>query len=226
MLRLNQETAYLIGAHAGDGTLYRTTRSLVWELRGALEEQNYYLEVISPLLKHLFDTEFFPKFRSGGKNGCFGIQTTNKALIKFLTDAGYNPGTKTYTLHVLDCIRNSDHKIHRAFIAGYFDTDGCLRFEKQRYKTYKYPKIEFSTASRQFSDDLFTLFIELGFRPHRWQDVTDSKICLAGKSNLEKFMLEIAPKNTKHLKKYHFWKCYGYCNPAATVAQPGTARTR
>ena len=41
MLKINSKIAELIGMHIGDGTLYKTNRSLVWELRGALNEKEY-----------------------------------------------------------------------------------------------------------------------------------------------------------------------------------------
>ena len=32
--KINPQIAELLGAHIGDGTLYKTNRGVVWELRG------------------------------------------------------------------------------------------------------------------------------------------------------------------------------------------------
>ena len=61
--KLNSKIAELIGMHIGDGTLYRTNTGTVWELRGALNEKDYYYNNVVPLLNSIFNKEFKPKFR-------------------------------------------------------------------------------------------------------------------------------------------------------------------
>jgi hypothetical protein len=211
-INLNSKTAELIGMHIGDGTLYKTTRSLVWELRGGLNEKEYYKHV-KELLESVFDNLiFYPKFRTGGKNGCYGIQTSKKQVTSFFILYGFKAGCKTYTVFVPDYIKNASKKIQCSFIRGLFDTDGCLRFEKiNKNLNYDYPKIEFTFASESLRNDLYQLLKKLKFRPYIWGKRHYS-LCLAGIDNLEKFMIEIAPKNAKHLNKYMFWKKYGHYN--------------
>jgi hypothetical protein len=219
--KLKSKIAELIGAHVGDGTLYKTSRGTVWELRGGLNEKDYYWHNIVPLLKSIFDVDFIPKFRSGGKNGCFGIQTTNKDLIALFLHYGFKPGTKTYTVRVPDYISKSSRNIQNSFIRGLFDTDGYLRFERiNNDKYYRYPKIEFGTASINLRDDLQVLLRSLGYRTYIWgkQDYRLYKLCLAGISNLNRFMKEVSPKNKKHLNKYQFWKDNGHHITNAAVA--------
>ncbi len=143
---IDHKIAELIGAHCGDGTLYRTTRGLVWELRGALDEKGYYFHNICPLLNDLFSLEVVSKFRSGGGNGCWGVQTSNKEITSFFLNHGFTPGTKTYTVSVPDYILEADVTIKRAFVRGLFDTDGCLYVENKRGKPY--PRIEIRTTSK------------------------------------------------------------------------------
>ena len=166
------------------------------------------------LLESIFkDIIFKPKFRSGGKNGCFGVQTSKKEVSNFFLEYGFKPGRKTHTVSIPNYIKKSDKKVQSAFIRGLFDTDGCLRFERINNNTnYTYPKIEFNFASISLRDDLFNLLKKLGYRAHIWGKKY-YKICIAGNDNLEKFMKEISPKNAKHLNKYFFWKKYGHNNP-------------
>ena len=37
-------------------------------------------------------------FRSGGKNGCYGIRTCNKEFILRILDTGFKPGKETETV--------------------------------------------------------------------------------------------------------------------------------
>ena len=205
--------AELIGMHTGDGTLYLTKYSVVWELRGGLDEKEYYLDRVKPLLESIFDVEIHPKFRSGGKNGCFGVQTCNKKIIKFFLTTGFKPGKKTHTVRIPKYILKANKKVKCAFIRGLFDTDGCLRFERiNNKKNHTYPKWEFTSASKLLRDDLFELLLELGFRPCIWGRKY-YKLCLAGIPQLERFMVEIGPANVKHLNKYELWQLHGYVAP-------------
>ena len=83
---------------------------------------------------------------------------------------------------------------------------GCLRFEKNRTKVRYYPRIEFGFASQRLTNDLFVLISCLGFRAYKWRDRDYHKIGLAGFMNLEKWMKEISPKNSKHFKRYVAWR--------------------
>lgn len=197
---LNQKYAQLIGMHSGDGTLYKTGWGLVWEIRGGLDEKEYYFKSVCPLLKSIFNEEFIPKYRSGGKNGCFGVQTSNKKVTSFFLNWKFKPGTKTYTVRIPNYIKKSNKLIKLAFIRGLFDTDRCLRFEK---KPKNYPKIEFGFASKNLRDDLSKMLTELNYRNYSWEDKNISKLCVYGRKTIAKWMNEIKPQNPKHLNKWH-----------------------
>jgi hypothetical protein len=138
----------LLGAYAGDGTLYKTGWSLVWELRDELTEKEYYANNICPLLREIFNIGIISKFRSGGANGVWGVQTAKKKITSLFMDFGFSPGTKTYTVLVLQCVENSSILVKKAFVRGLFDTDGCLRFDRtNKQKRHRYPRIEFVFAS-------------------------------------------------------------------------------
>lgn len=204
---ITQEAAELIGMHVGDGTLYKTQRSVVWELRGDLREKEYYFYRVAPLLTSLFSVSLIPKFRSGGKHGCFGIQTTNKELVSFFYRYGFKAGRKTHTVRVPSFVLGGTIEIKLAFLRGYFDTDGCLRFQRINQQARKeYPTLEMASASAAFIEDLQILLCSLNFRPYCWLDkrTLTSKISLAGREMLHKWMAEVMPKNPKHLNKY-FW---------------------
>jgi len=212
MVIITPEMAELLGAHVGDGTLYKTKSTLVWELRGALDEKDYYIFNICPLLGKIFDLKINSKFRSGGIHGVWGIQTTNKTITSFFLDFGFQPGTKTYTVEVPPIIFESPVDVQRSFVCGLFDTDGCLRFDRiNQNEKRTYPRIEFGLASRNLRDTLRVLLDKLDFNSFIWTDRGDNyRLCLAGKKNLDKWISEIKPNNPKHLKKYYFWKEKGY----------------
>ncbi len=214
MKELNPEIAELIGAHIGDGTLYRTSRSIVWELRGALEEKNYYLDHISPLLENIFGSTFDSKFRSGGAHGVWGIQTSKKEVTNLLMSYGFNPGRKTYTVSIPLYIFESSSEVKKALVRGLFDTDGCLRFDRPNKKPlHTYPRIEFSSASAMLINSLGKLLSQIGFKSYSWKYKHYYALSICGELQLEKWIAEIKPANPKHLKKYHIWKENGFYLP-------------
>ncbi len=223
--KINPKISELIGMHVGDGTLYKTNRGLVWELRGNLNEKDYYENNVATLLNSVFKIEFMPKFRSGGKNGCIGIQTSKKEVTSFFVDCNFKPGRKTYSVRIPKYIMGSNDMVKLAFIRGYFDTDGCLRFDKNKGRLNKYPKIEFESASKQLIVDLSKMLDNLGFKYYVWRDRNAYKLCIAGKKMLEKWIKKVKPGNSKHLNKYRLFLKQGFVPTNAAVAQPGTART-
>ncbi len=202
VMGLNEYGARLLGMHTGDGTLYKTnSNSIVWELRGSLSEKEFYDSFVCPFLTSLFKINITAKFRSGGANGCYGIQTTNKNIIEFLIRNGFQPGSKVHTVRIPELIMHSKNEIKHAFISGLFDTDGCIRLDKNKTKIHYYPKIEFGFASKGLRDDLYKLLAELGFKSYIWRSREDYKICLAGFANRDKWFDEVRPMNPKHFKR-------------------------
>ncbi|MBI4150495.1 hypothetical protein HY492_00030 [Candidatus Woesearchaeota archaeon] len=202
---MNLLEAELLGMHAGDGTLYRTnSNSVVWELRGGLDEQEYYHAVVTPLVHALFDVSLRPKRRSGGGNGSFGVQNCNRKITGFLSQ--YFPvGKKSRTVHIPAEILNGSVDLQYAFVRGLFDTDGCLHFSRHQYKRYYfYSKLEFSSASVRLRDELLTLLRSLGFSASAWNDDKrcQYRLAVTGKRNLRHWMTTIWSHNPKHLNKF------------------------
>ena len=199
---INKYEAELIGAHAGDGTLYKTnSNSLVWELRGSPKEKDYYLDHIVPLLQEIFNKTFKTKYRAGGS---YGIQTCDKDIINFLLSNEFKPGSKTYSVEVPYYILKSKKEIKLSFLRGLFDTDGCLYIEKG------YPKLEFGFASKPLRDTLADLLKSLDFRFSIWESKSRRKgtpciaykLRISGKESLFRWFKEVSPGNPKHLNKY------------------------
>jgi hypothetical protein len=195
---MNLNDAELIGLHIGDGTLYKTNRSLVWELRGDKNlEKTFYDLYITKLLKNIFNIDISPKFRKGGKNGCYGIQTSNKKVTSFFLKYNFPIGKKSHIIDIPNFILNESFEIKKSVRRGLFDTDGCLRYDKG------YPRIEFGFVSIKLIESICTILEELGYRYHKWGNKY-YKVCINGKYYCKKFFLEIKPKNIKHLNKVKF----------------------
>ena len=206
-MKLTKELAEVIGIHVGDGSLYKTNTGMAWEIRGDLKERSYYENHLCHLLKDIFGIEITSKYRSGGKNGVWGVRICNPDVINVLLEYSFVPGTKTYTVSVPDYIFKSNLDIKRAFIRGLFDSDGCLNFMAINGKNEKnYPRIRFTFASKKLRDSLKLLLKDVGFVSYSWDYMKEYSLCLAGKKKLSKWERDINPKNPKFLKKLNDWK--------------------
>ncbi len=211
--KMNEKEAELIGIHTGDGSLYKNKNSRNWEVRGSLDEKDYYNNHIVPLLMDIFKLEFRAKFRSGGANGCYGVQTSKKIVAEFFIKQGFEAKSKLYTGRVQESIFNTNRTCKYAFLRGIFDTDGCIRFDrinKQKYHTY--PRVEFGFASEALRDGLAKLISSLGFRCFTWGKRNYS-ICIAGNKEVAKWFSKVKPANKKHLNRYGLWLRQGYFMP-------------
>ncbi|MDO8480999.1 MAG: LAGLIDADG family homing endonuclease, partial [Nanoarchaeota archaeon] len=200
-LLMNPQEAELIGAHVGDGTLYKTAWSLVWELRGDLKEREYYEDYLVPLLKSVFGEEFPVKFRSGGPNGCLGFQLARKSVTGWFLKQGFFPGKKSRTVRIPEKVMQGSPDIQYGFIRGLFDTDGCLWFD-QKGRRNCYPQLEVCSASPLLIEDLCCLLNRIPLRHYTWISRESTHIRITGELNLHFWMRNIRPGNPKHSNKY------------------------
>ena len=133
-LVLNQDMAYIIGVLIGDGHISDKTKSktdLSLDYRISIELTDYdLLKYIESLIKKFVKTKSTVNKvkKRKGKKQTYVFQMRNKELYKYLTDDIKLPkGNKTSKLRVPIQIIGNVEKIRKAFIAGFFDTDGGRR---------------------------------------------------------------------------------------------------
>ncbi len=160
--------AELLGMHAGDGTLYKTTTGLVWELRGNLDEKEFYDNYIILLLQKL-NISFRAGMRSGGKNGCYGVRSTDKKWIQHIMNAGFPIGKKTTTVCIPKSILEGYLEYKNTFLRGLFSADGTAYMISINKATIaSYPIIEFASASKILRDEALQVIEENNIRSYAW----------------------------------------------------------
>jgi hypothetical protein len=212
--------AELIGLHIGDGTLYLVNKKYpVWELRGGLDEKEFYDGHILSLITSLFGALFKTKIRStSNRRFCYGIQSSRKEITSFFISKGLTPGTKVYTASIPRTIKDGSRENKIAVLRGLFDTDGCVRFQKiNGGAKHTYPNIEWGLASYELAKDIKQLLLELGFRCKLFKSGIYHKVTLNGDMEVSRFFNLIKPKNVKHLNRYKFWMKYGYFIPKTSA---------
>lgn len=196
------EEAELIGMHVGDGTLYKTSRGLVWELRGnPANERGYYDGRVTYVLEAVFKTSFKPKYRSGGT---YGIQTSLRQVAEFFLRRGFGVGAKAHSVRVPPLILHGTSGAKIAFLRGLFDTDGSVYVERSgRGQEYVNPRVNFGSASRGLLEDVKGMLKEFGFNSHIPNDRGGNyRVIMGGWSTIEKFFGIIKPANPRNIDRY------------------------
>jgi intein/homing endonuclease len=199
-----EKEATLLGLHAGDGTLYRTSTGVVWELRGSREEKAFYDGYVTRLLR-ASEYRFSAGFRSGGKSGCYGVRSCDRELIGTLLDAGFPLGKKSLTVSVPESVLSGTLAKKRAFLQGLFATDGSAFLTHANHSHARiYPRVELSSASRGLRDRAKDLITEFGIRSTCWTYTSKRGhapmhfVRVAGVEQVAAFVHRIGLINPKH----------------------------
>jgi len=205
---MNCDLAELLGMHAGDGTIYRTKYGLVWELRGGLDEKEFYDSYVIPLLRRVYNFPFIAKKRSGGKNGCYGTRCCKKEFIQLLLNKGFPVGKKTKTVKIPKKILSGKKEWKTSFLRGLLATDGTAYLAKiNRSEIPNYPIIELNSVSKKLIEQVKDLLLELNVKSYTWTykhkqrgDVSHHLRC-SGIEKCQNISKIIGLANYKHRRK-------------------------
>ena len=205
---ISVELAEEVGWHIGDGSMnfYNNRGKLrgFYQLRGHIEDdKEHYEKRIRPLFEKLFGVKL--SIREMPSTRVVGFQVWNNDLVNFKKKFGLPLGRKDYIEIPKEFLKSS--KLKKAVLRGIFDTDGGIYLEPKNHKLY--PRIYITTISKELSEQLLTLFRNMGLRatkhlwdPKRGKRKIEYNITIRGVEMFHKFIREISPKNPKHIRKY------------------------
>lgn len=211
---MDEDDACLIGLHIGDGSLYKTNSGLVWELRGGLDEKEFYDEIIVPLTNKVLNINIVAKKRSGGKNGCYGVCCSRKKQLQFFVNHSFSPGKKFNTVIIPAIIIEGNNKNIIACLRGLFATDGTIYLAKiNKNKQATYPVVEFASASKKLRDQIVLLLSKFGLDARVWtynnkKYLPTYFLRLAGKTKVSLFAQKVGFLNLKHQRTFEHIKQY------------------
>ncbi len=230
--KLTPELAEIIGIHVGDGYLRYAGSRKELDISGSCEEKDYYDDHVVPLLNSCFNLSIKGRFFES--RNTYGFRTSNPRVIETMKSFGFPSGKKSTIISIppkVICFR--DMKVVCSFLRGYFDTDGCFTFDKKVtnvslfQKSYNYyPRIMFTTCSKNLNDDLIKIFtiLRLKCRSYTYKPIkpTESlkyKLQITGKEAIEQWMTLIGSKNPTKVSRYLIWRKFGFCPPKTTYQQ-------
>lgn len=190
-----------IGIHLGDGHLSKNRNR--YKLFGNVDESEYYTDFIVRLYKDLYGIDVHLVRRP---DNTIGFEFSSREIWLFKTEIlGIEAGRKD-NIPVPKIVREAGTEIQKAFIRGYFDTDGTVYFQSRYGYSRYYPVVSAESKSQKLRDAVNAMLRALGFKTHLYQSPLGYfGICLYGYGNILKYATEIGWHNTKHLKKFEQW---------------------
>src|SRR3989440_7393109 len=155
---LTPELAYLLGFFYGDGYVMQGKKVTWQDEKGiSLSVENSRPDIqnrLVSLLKNLFSIE---PVVGAGDGACTNIRAYSRLMVEWLQENGLLK-QKAHAVHVPEVIFQSPSSVVGAFLAGYFDADGCDRGGKGGYG--------FDSVSREMLEDLQLLLLANGIVSH------------------------------------------------------------
>ncbi len=213
--KINKEIAELCGIILGDGNLHKSCNRIT--ITGSINDKAYHKLVVLKLFNNNFNIRPI-LFEQKHKNAHY-IQIESKGIINYFLKIGLSRGPKN-GISVPKFIKNNKHLIPH-FLRGLFDTDGSIKFSKQKKEINYYPRTRISAKYSEMGVMIEYLLRKLKFNYNIWKDKRNGSHILnyeiSGKHNLEKWFKIIKPSNPVHISKFLFWKKFGYHIPSSTL---------
>lgn len=199
VMKLNHDSALLLGLHAGDGCL-----SQAWSI--AVSGQDVMMrEQIIALARNVLGVE--PG--SYQRDGCFVVRSYKRQVYDFFEHYGFKKGRKATTVGVPPMVVSStDAQVIIGFLKGAFSADGCFSFRDN------WGQCRFVVSSVAFRDGFVELAAKLGFGfhsysyPHRTgHNILPLNTAYIGnRREVVQWMETVGSISDTHLERYNAWR--------------------
>lgn len=222
-MHISPETAELCGIILGDGNIHKTCNRIT--ISGSADDLYYFQRHVIPLFISCFPG-VTPRLVRLKTAQAYNLEIENKAMLQFFMSVyGLKRGPKDNAKIPSVILNRSDLIPH--FLRGLFDTDGCLKFDKQTRTYAYYPRVRFFFCDCPFAHQLQVLFEKLSIKApklacnnHGFKKTSKVVIYeISGVAALEYWMREIHPANPVQIAKYLFWKQHGFHIPGLSLSE-------
>jgi len=191
----SEELAEFVGIIIGDGGI--TKRQVVVTLNYKSEKP--YSIFVKNLIKRLFKTEISIFYRR--EYSTISIIVSRTRLVAFCKSIGLKVGNKLeQNLDIPKWIKGKKN-FEISCIRGLVDTDGCIFNECHKIKgrIYCYPRLSFTSHSRQLCFSAFKIFKKLGFVP---KIRNKRNVQLENRRNIIRYFHLIGTNNLHHKNRF------------------------
>ena len=203
-LPLSTNLAYFVGLFIGDGFCNKYGRHHLTQFVGhKTEELEYYKSVITSISKELFDLS--PTIRFYPPANYIRVNYYSRSLFLCLTKRfKIKSGKKSYDVLIPGEIMNASKEILLSCIAGIYDAEACVFFDRRRNYSKPYPRIDLHMINPSILKQIGEVLHKTEI-PHSFTN-NHTHLLVYGKDAFHKFLTKVHLKNPKHLKKIELYK--------------------
>jgi len=186
--------------------MYRTNSGVAIEIRGNVDESEYYAKYVKPFFRITTGVEPVSTIRAYAGARVVGIRCCRREAYSILHQTfGFPIGEKSLRVKVPSCILRL-RNLWEDYIRGVFDTDGSVYMRKQgKRKSARSLVLDISSSSRVHIFQLYGMVRTLGF--NCWLEGTHVR--MAGWSTVNEFFQRIRPRNPTHIKRLSRFNALG-----------------
>ncbi len=212
---LNEELAYFLGFHVGDGymKIERRKGRVDYRLQYAGHHENefqWYIDHIKPLIKNIFNKNVEVRKTT---TGTVKIEFRSKAIVSFLRECCQIPFSPKKNIVVPKIVQTSQKEIKSHFLRGLADTDFSLVFKNRGRR----PTISHNTDSETLHNSVKETLVDLGFTfysttyPREREGTKLRTYCIEinGKKKLKQWIEAIGFSNYNTITRFKVWKKTG-----------------
>ncbi len=183
-LKMDSNVVEFLGIMLGDGNLTH------FQIKVTLgDKEGEYVQYVANLIGKVFKTRAKISTR---KTGYKDVYLGSTEATRWLFGLGLVSNKTKYQVDVPPAIWEREALI-KYFIRGFFDTDGSI------YSLKKERQISLTNSSAPLLVSLRKMLFILGYNPSR---ISHGKIYLTRSEDVDRFFLDISPKNSKHIRRY------------------------
>ncbi|MBI2110424.1 hypothetical protein HYT51_01435 [Candidatus Woesearchaeota archaeon] len=195
---LSEDLAYFLGLFIGDGFTNKYGNHYMFQFIGHKQELGFYKNEVVPIAKRLFN--LVPNIKEDNIGNFIRVDYYSSCLFRLTTERfKIERGRKSKTVLVPKEILKSDRKFLHSFIAGLYDAESCVFFDRRKKYTKPYPRIDLHMNNLDILNQIKNALDEDSIVSNVF--VKNSRLLIYGEENIRKFLSEIPIKNPKHLDK-------------------------
>jgi hypothetical protein len=198
-LPLSKDLSYFIGLFIGDGFTNKYGHHYQTQFTGhRSKEEIFYLNYFIPLVSRLFDIK--PYIKREKNSDTIRINFYSKYLYEIITKRfGIKPGVKFSTVLIPSEVLLASRDIKLACLAGIYDAEACVFFDKRKFYNKSYPRIDLHMQNPAILLQINSILIKEGIKTSFSNKGTH--LLIYGCDQIKKFCSLVSLHNPKYLTK-------------------------
>jgi hypothetical protein len=195
---LTKELAYFVGLFIGDGFTNKYNYYYLTQFVGNVSETDFYNSVMAPMVFDLFGIK--ARIRHEKHVNAIRFNLYSVDLFLLLTERfGIAAGVKTKTVQIPEEIINSSSEILLSCVAGIYDAECCIFFDKRKSYQKPYPRIDLHMTNPRLLRQISIIFKKVGINYSIRGDY--ERILHYGEKNIKQFLINVPLRNTRNLER-------------------------